>query len=384
MKVATLTFHGAHNYGSVLQAYALSKQLELMGNEVEIINLRPQSQKKMYSLSKPAPNMVYKFYNRLVNGKRKKRWNEFERFIQNVLPVTKKEYATTWELSEAEFDYDAYVCGSDQIWNPVCPDFETAYYLQFLSEESGAKKISYAPSFGRSEFDEKVEEQIAKWVNNFDAVSVREAKGKQLLVKNTEKEVSVVCDPVVLLDKKYWDELAVDPQINEPYMLVYFLENNHGNKGFVDELSKKLGLKVVVLTEYLRDIIRPYIKKYDASPEEFVGLFKHAEFIYTNSFHGTAFATIFNKPFVTVISPDQENTGNNNDSRKIDYLKMVGLEDRLVKDKLPSRKVLRGCNYDIANEKMRIMRESSFDYLEKALGGKNETASINNSTNLQG
>ena len=367
MKVATLTFHGAHNYGSVLQAYALSKQLELMGNEVEIINLRPQSQKKMYSPSKPAPNMIYKLYNRLVNGKRKKRWNEFERFIQNVLPVTKKEYATTWELSEAEFDYDAYVCGSDQIWNPVCPDFETAYYLQFLSEESGAKKISYAPSFGRSEFDEKVAEQIAKWVNNFDAVSVRETKGKQLLVKNTEKEVSVVCDPVVLLDKKYWDELAVDPQINEPYILVYFLENNHGNKGFVDELSKKLGLKVVVLTEYLRDIIKPYIKKYDASPEEFVGLFKHAEFIYTNSFHGTAFATIFEKPFISAIAVDQEHTVNNNDSRKIDYLKKIGLESRLFTTEKLTKEFLLNVDYSEARERMKEFREESFDFLSDSL-----------------
>lgn len=368
MKIATLTFHGSHNYGSVLQAYALSKQLELMGNEVEILNLRPQSQKNMYSLNKKSSSIVYKIFDLLVKGKRTKRYNYYEKFINDVLPVTDAEYSTTEELSGADLGFGAYVCGSDQIWNPVCPDFETAYYLQFLDKNSKAKRISYAASFGKSDFEVETENQIGDWVQDFDSVSVRELKGKQLIERVTDKDVSVVCDPVVLLDRKYWDELAVDPKINEPYMLVYFLENNHGNKGFVDELSKILGLKVVVLTEYLRDIIKPYIKKYDASPEEFVGLFKNASFVYTNSFHGTAFATIYNKPFISVIDADQENAVNNNDSRKIDYLNLIGLQDRLVKNDLPSKEELLSCDYTEANKKIKEFREKSYKYLCDALG----------------
>ena len=151
-------------------------------------------------------------------------------------------------------------------------------------------------------------------------------------------------------------------------MLVYFLENNHGNKGFVDELSKILGLKVVVLTEYLRDVVKPYIKKYDASPEEFVGLFKNASFVYTNSFHGTAFATIYNKPFISVIDADQENAVNNNDSRKIDYLNLIGLQDRLVKNDLPSKEELLNCDFTEANKKIKEFREKSYKYLCDALG----------------
>ena len=367
MKIATLSYHGSHNYGSVLQAYALAKQVQLMGNEVEIINLRPQAQKQMYALKRPSGNMIHKAFDVMMQGKRQQRFHEFERFIGNVLPVTEKEYSTTEQLKEIQYDYDAFVCGSDQIWNPVCPDFEPAYYLQFLDKENKAKRISYAPSFGKHEFDEATTRQINIWAKNFDSISVRELKGKAVLNEIDPANISVVCDPVVLLDKKYWEEFAAEPNIKEPYMLVYFLENNHGRKDYVDELSKTLGLKVVVLTEYLRDMAKPYIKKYDASPEEFVGLFKNASFVYTNSFHGTAFATIFNKPFITVIAPNQENAVNNNDSRKIDYLNTIGMESRLVKNDLPAKEKLLKIDYSEPNKKMTAFKEESYAYLKKAL-----------------
>lgn len=367
MKIATLTFHASHNYGSVLQAYALARQLKLMGNEVNILNLRPEIQKQMYALKKPAGDVIHKGFDMLVGSKRKKRYNEFERFINSVLPTTREEFQTTEQLKKLENEYDAFVCGSDQIWNPVCPDFEPAYYLQFLSDNARAKKISYAPSFGKHEFDAQTAKQINAWAKDFDSISVRELKGKAVLNEIDPAKISVVCDPVVLLDKKYWEELAAEPNIKEPYMLVYFLENNHGRKDFVDALSQTLGLKVVLLTEYLRDLTKPYIKKYDASPEEFVGLFKNASFVYTNSFHGTAFATIFNKPFITVVAPDQENAANNNDSRKIDYLTKIGLESRLVQNNLPGKEPLVNIDYSMANEKMRQFRSASLKYLEKAL-----------------
>ena len=368
MKIGTLTFHGSHNYGSVLQAYALSKQLKLMGNDVDIINLRPQSQKDAYPKIPIANNFVYKIYYKIIQGSLNKRYDNFERFINDILPTTKMEYASTEELKNADFNYDAYICGGDQIWNPACQDFETAYYLQFLDENDSAKKISYSPSLGKTKFDEKTLKNISCWVSKFDYISVREKQGADIISKLTDKPVNVVCDPVILLEKKHWDDFAANPNIKEPYMLVYFLENNHGRKDFVDELSKRLGLKVVVLTEYLRDIVKPYIKKYGASPEEFVGLFKNASFVYTNSFHGTAFATIYNKPFISVINPDQENAANNNDSRKIDYLTLIGLQDRIVKNELPANDKLIHCDFTVANQKIIEFRKKSLDFLSHSLG----------------
>lgn len=366
-KIGHLTFHASHNYGSVLQSYAITKQLQLMGNEVETINLRPDSQREAYKIFCHSDSLVRRLFKVLIYPRLKRRFNNYERFINNVLPTTKKEFSTTDELKSENFDFDTYVCGGDQIWNPACQDFETAYYLQFLKETDRVKKLSYSPSFGKTEFDEETKNKIQEWIKTFDFVSVREQRGAELLRSLTDKKVHTVCDPVVLLDKKYWDELAVCPKYKKPYILVYFLNNNHGSRDLTEHLKNTLGYDVVVLNEYIRDFIKPYHKAYGASPEEFVGLFKNASFIYTNSFHGTAFATIFEKPFLTAIAKDQENAVNNNDSRKIDYLKNIGLEDRLYTEGLPQKEFLLNIDFKEAKEKLNDFKKESLDYLKKAL-----------------
>lgn len=367
MKIGQLTFHASHNYGSVLQAYALSKQLQLMGHETEFINLRPRTQKDVYMIIKESDKGVHKIFRYLIYLSLSKRFKEFERFINEVLPITSKEYASTEELGKETFDYDAYICGGDQIWNPVCIDFETAYYLSFLDKKNCAKKISYAPSLGRTTFDKDTLIKIASWIEKFDTISVREKRGAEIIRKITNRQVKVVCDPVILLERKEWEELAVKPKYKNPYILVYFLENNHGSRELIEYLRKVTGYEVVTLNEYVRDLVKPYHKAYSASPEEFVGLFMEASFIYTNSFHGTAFATIFEKPFISAIAEDQEHTENNNDSRKIDYLKRIGLENRLYTNGKPTKEFLMNIDYLQAKEKMIEFKEESLEFLKNSL-----------------
>lgn len=363
-KVGMLTFHASHNYGSVLQAYALSKQVELMGNTPEFINLRPTAQKEAYKIFQKSDGVVRRLFKCLIYPSLKKRFNNYERFINKVLPVTSKEYSSTGELAKEHFDYDAYLCGGDQIWNPCCQDFETAYYLQFLSENDKAKKGSYSPSFGKAQFDDETKKNIKEWIKCFNTVCVREQSGANLLSQLTDKKINVVCDPVVLLDRKYWDELAIAPKYKKPYILVYFLNNNHGSRGLVEYLREVTGYDVVVFNEYIRDFVKPYHKAYSASPEQFVGLFRNASFVYTNSFHGTAFATIFEKPFITAIAKDQQNAQNNNDSRKIDYLKRLGLEDRLYTEGTPSKDFLFSVDFENARKKKEEFRNESLKILE--------------------
>lgn len=366
-KIGQLTFHASHNYGSVLQAYALSRQLQLMGYKTEFINMRPQTQRDAYRIIRKSDRGIHKDFRYLIYPALKKRFQNYERFINQVLPVTSKEYDSTEDLKKETFDYDAYVCGGDQIWNPVCQDFETAYYLQFLDEKNPAKKISYSPSLGRTEFDEETLGKISQWVEKFDAISVREVRGAELIRKLTNKPVKTVCDPVILLEKSEWKKLAVKPKYKKPYILVYFLENNHGSRDLIEYLRKVTGYDVVTFNEYIRDFVKPYHKAYSASPEEFVGLFMNASFVYTNSFHGTAFATIFEKPFISAIAVNQEHAVNNNDSRKIDYLKKIGLEERLYTIGKPTKEFLLNVDYTQAREKMKEFREESLDFLKNAL-----------------
>lgn len=366
-KIGQLTFHGAHNYGSVLQAYALSKELQIMGHETEFINLRPKSQKAMYKVIREGDKGIHKLFRYLIYPALKKRSNHFERFINEVLPVTKKEYASTEELKNEQFDYDTYICGGDQIWNPICQDFETAYYLRFLDGNNTAKKISYSPSLGKTEFDENMLWEIGKWVQNFDSISVREPRGAEIIQNLTNKTVHTVCDPVLLLDKNEWEKIAIRPKYKKPYILVYFLENNHGNRNLTEYLHKITGYDVVIFNEYIRDFVKTYHKAYSVSPEEFVGLFMNASLVYTNSFHGTVFSTIFERPFITAIAADQENAINNNDSRKIDYLRKIGLDNRLYTVGQPNKDFLLNIDYTEVRKKIEDFRKCSLKYLMDAL-----------------
>lgn len=366
-KIGQLTFHGSHNYGSVLQAYALSKELQILGYEPEIINLRPQSQRNTYKIIRDGDRGIRRVFRYLIYPFLKRRYNSYERFINNVLPISKESYGSTKELAEKDLDYDAYVCGGDQIWNPACQDFETAYYLQFLPKDHKARKISYAPSLGKTEFDEETQQKFAEWLETFDAVSVREERGAELLQKLTEKKVYTVCDPVLLLEKKEWEKIAIKPSYKKPYILVYFLENNHGSRSLTEYLRKTLGYEVVIFNEYIRDFVKPYHKAYGASPEEFVGLFMNASFIYTNSFHGTVFATMFEKSFISAIADDQEHAVNNNDSRKIDYLKKIGLEERLYTTGEPDKSFLLSMDYSLARKEIKKFRKESLLYLQNKL-----------------
>ena len=365
MKIGQLTFHASHNYGSVLQAYALSQQLKGMGHDTEFINLRPLSQRKAYAVLNKRG--VHFWFSLMIYPYLKKRYNEFERFITKVLPIGDTEYQNTEQLRAADLKYDAYVCGGDQIWNPACQDFETAYYLQFLSPEDKALKLSYSPSLGKGGFHEETLRNISKWIQHFDSLSVREATGKSILQPMTRKTVYEVCDPVLLLEKNDWEKLAVRPKYRRPYLLVYFLDNNHGSRDLISYLSHMLGYDVVLLNEYIRDFVNPWHKAYSASPEEFVGLLMNASFIYTNSFHGTLFATIFEKPFLTAIAADQEHAQNNNDSRKIDYLKRIGLENRLYASGRPEKALLMNIDYSEPRKKIAHFRSESLDYLHDAL-----------------
>ncbi len=367
MKIAHLTFHASHNYGSVLQAYALSKQLQLMGHEVEILNLRPESQRNTYRLIRKGDRGLHLLFRWLIYPALRKRFRHYERFINEVLPITKQEYASTSSLAQADLHYDAYVCGSDQIWNPACQDFELAYYLQFLKKDDKAKRISYAASLGKTEFSAGQLERMRGWVRSFDYISVREPRGAALIQSLTDTPVHSVCDPVILLDKEYWKQMAVAPALKKPYILTYFLENNHGSRGLMEYLRRRTGFEVINLNEYIRDFVKPYHRYYSTSPEEFVGLFMNASLVYTNSFHGTAFATIFQKPLITAIASNQATAQNNNDSRKIDYLMRLGLQNCLYTDGLPDVQLTLKMDYSEAQQKLEAFRAESLRYLENAL-----------------
>lgn len=370
-KVGILTFHASHNYGSVLQAYALSSYVKGLGFDVEIINLRNQAQKDAYkvlSFRRGLRGAVHNLYSLSQLPALMRRYNAFERFITGPLPVSAKEYSSGAELAKEQLNYDIYICGSDQIWNPVCQDFEPAYYLDFV--ENRRITLAYAPSLGKAEFEEHHLALIKSLLPNIDHISVREEQGARLLRTLTDKEIEVVCDPVLLLNRDEWSRFAKAPRFREPYILTYFLENNHGSREYLPYLQAQTGYKVVALNEYIKDMFKPYQHAFDTDPMEFVGLFMNASLVLTNSFHGTVFATIFQKPFFTAAADDYKTAINNNDSRKYNYLSLLGLESRILTTDPPKKEAILNIDYSVAGQKMTAYRDHSMDYLKRTLGIK--------------
>lgn len=366
-KVGILTFHGSHNFGSVLQSYASVITLRKLGYLPEIINLRNQTQIDVYKIFHKGESIIRRMFKILIYPQLKSRSHKFEYFINNILPISKKEYRHGSELDVDQLGYDIYYTGSDQIWNPACQDFETAYYLDFVKHKFPT--IAYAPSLGKGKFDQKDEELIKGLLPGVDFLSCRERSGAQLIERLSGRKTVQVCDPVLLPSPEEWRSFAIDPKRKKPYILVYFLENNHGDKSNLEVLKKQTGYDVILLNEYLREYLNPDIKlKLNASPQEFLGLIKNAECIYTNSFHATVFSVIFNRPFFTAIAKS-ENVANNNDSRKVDFLKSLGLENRLVKG-VSDINFDTPIDYTKVNKRVADIRERSLSYLKDSLNGK--------------
>jgi hypothetical protein len=188
--------------------------------------------------------------------------------------------------------YDFFIVGSDQVWNPTFPEFSELFFLTFVPER---KRIAYAPSFGIAEIPAKFHISLHKWLNSIPNISVRENSGAEIIRQLTNKEVPVLLDPTLLLDATQWTIIS-KPVRNIPkrkYILVYFLgEIGKKRMQAIKEYAKLNNYSVVVLNS-LR-----HPRYYSASPSELITLVSRCSLICTDSFHGTAFSIIFNKPFV--------------------------------------------------------------------------------------
>lgn len=364
-KTATITFHAAHNYGSNLQAYALQQVIKEMGYENEIINLRTERQKDLYTVFTKRKGLKYIFKNLshlIYYFPLKRAYCKFEDFINNKLVIT-KEYATENELIQANFDYDIYIAGSDQIWNPIPADFDWSYYLTFVQK---GRKISYAPSFGQlaSLGDEDTQKRITDALKDFDVISVREegaANNVNLLVGFKPQ---IVLDPTLLISKEKWLDLVKDRKrlIKGDYIFFYTLFASPERMNIVKRVSKILDLPVVTSNfsnQY--DVFNSFIKCYDAGPLDFLTLIRDAKFVIVSSFHGTVFSTLLNVPFFVIDGME--------DARISTLLRIAGLEYRDINLKNVEEKCAQAYNIDFnpVNQRIDIARLPSFDFLKKCL-----------------
>lgn len=304
MKIATLTTFFANNYGALLQCHALLHVLnEDLGYDAETIAYYPANADNSWSVFYPCRSFrniiknLCLITNITLRKARKSRIKANKQFIAKNIRKSAKIYNPE-NISEVCDEYEAIICGSDQIWNhSLFPS--TEYFLGFIPpNKTTVKRISYAASVCEP-FSEKFLPMLKTCLHSFDAVSVREPTDVEIVQPYTKCKVSVMPDPVFLPDPFYWQKISIAPPVKEKYIFCYFIGSERLAAPIVNEVRKKTGYKVINLATGFKNSIEKAECPMNVGPYEFIGYIKNASIVLTNSFHCIAFSLIFNKCFYT-------------------------------------------------------------------------------------
>ena len=363
-KIGIITIHNSPNYGASLQSFALYKYIEQLGYDCEIIDLYRPCHKGFVHNKKYSPyrvstavkikGRIKKWIKKLI-GRNDNFYSveakiKFDSFNGQI--KMSKPYFSIEELYSNPPHYDIYITGSDQLWNPEQPFCLEPYFLTFAP--LNAKKISYAASIGITKLTHKEKMDFRKWLSCYQAISVRERQAKILLESFVGKEIEQVLDPTFLLDIDYWKSLAVYPNLDQPYILLFTLSHQPDVLDYALRLSKESGFLLVSLRQLQPEAANnEYVTVKDAGPREFLGYLAKANMVITDSFHGTVFSILMgSNNFYTYISPE-----NRRGSRIVDLLTLFNLKDHLLEAHL-------NCSYSELNER-EIDRKALLSLIKK-------------------
>lgn len=301
MKVGIITFHFVNNFGGALQAYALRRVVaENCGVDAEIIDYR-QWFIRFTDLVRLLPisfNLKEIVMGVATFPERISRKRRFDQFIKNNNQLSRK-YTSYWQIRRNIPKDDKYICGSDQIWNPfLTMGIVPAYFMAF--EINSNKKIAYAPSFGTEGIAKCHEKKITKYIMSIGHLSVREKTGQELIKRLTGRDAVRLIDPAFLLTKEQWGEIASPSQHKDPYMLLYIMQKDDEVYSYAQKIKEEKGLRLIEISRYGYKPEFVDETLIDVGPAEFLGLFRDATYVCTNSYHGLAYSLIFEKEFCLV------------------------------------------------------------------------------------
>ena len=371
MKIDIVTLHRAQNYGSVLQAFALQKQIEKLGHQAYILDYYPERYTNK-GLLKRLKNKSSRFNNPLVLLIAKlliypsylKKGIQFNKFM-HYLNLEKPSFATNEEGMGRFTDADAYCAGSDPIWNSHWNEgVEKALFLDFVPK--GKLCLSYAASIGLSNIPANEIDETKLLLDKFEFLSLREDKGVEL-VRELGRTDAVQClDPTLLMSKEEWSLYADDSYKGKEYVLTYNLHHDPEIDKCAKAIASKYHLQIRNISYNWHDIVRHGHLDWCPTVEGFLGLIKNAKYVVADSFHATAFSIIFEKPFV-VITPEVAS------SRLSSLLKMLELDDYNI-NKFTSLKVIeQPIDYIRVKSIIATKQRESISFLNKAFTCKSFT-----------
>lgn len=371
MKIDIVTLHRAQNYGSVLQTFALQKQIEELGHQASILDYYPERYTNK-GLLKRLKNKSSRFKNPLVLLIAKlliypsylRKGIQFNKFM-HYLNLEKPSFATNEEGMGRFTDADAYCAGSDQIWNSHWNEgVEKALFLDFVPK--GRLCFSYAASIGLSNIPANEIDETKLLLDKFEFLSLREDKGVEL-VKELGRTDAVQClDPTLLMSKEEWSQYADDSYNGKEYVLTYNLHHDPEIDKCAKAIASKFHLQIRNISYNWHDIVRHGHLDWCPTVEGFLGLIKNAKYVVADSFHATAFSIIFEKPFV-VITPEVAS------SRLSSLLKMLGLDNHNI-NKFTSLNVIeQPIDYIRVKSIIATKQRESISYLNKVFTCKSFT-----------
>ncbi|WP_340112513.1 polysaccharide pyruvyl transferase family protein [Maribellus mangrovi] len=365
--VGIITVHDIYNYGSILQAYATQKAIADLGYKAEIIDYKYPNpfHQQQQSLKSKALAKANAFLKDLLPGKKYSTYvNNYKTFTTKHYQLSKSSYPTVDSLMDNPPEYDIYLAGSDQIWRPEFVKGDPCFFLDFVK---GKKKIAYASSFGCTSVPEKYKKSYAKFLKNFSAIGVREYAGTEIIKELTSIDAKVVLDPTLLLNKNDWMNVMKAPKVDSPYILCYGISSKDR---YLEKLAlhiqQKTGYKIIRINGKFYDYFNSNMKYIlDAGPAEWLGFFANAAVILGQSFHATAFAVNFEKPFLSILRGKE-----NHDSRQKQLLEILKLQHRSIVagERFPDiNNSFLKIDYSHVNEILKKERKSSLKFLATAL-----------------
>lgn len=370
MKIGVITWW-RNNYGSILQAYALQQILNDFDNiDCEIISQYDKNPANAKNFLKKAKQIglfsaLRRAFWRFMFPNLKNRASAMQSFIKENLKVSKRSYNDS-TIAESNEIYDAFICGSDQIWNPNLTKLDSIYWLNFV--EKGKRKFAYAPSIGVEDLSEETQTIIRENLSDFCGISCRELGGTKLLnsVLNKQECIKVV-DPTLLVNKLVWDNLSVNFENHRPYVFVYFLRCDKEARKFVENFAKEKHLDIVNFPFLEAEYIEKYDLKFgdkkvwDASPAEFISYIRNADYVFTDSFHASVFSIIYHKDFY--IFPKK---GKAQMQRLISLLNENGIDNRIINE-FGDILDIKPINWDNIDIIMENNRKLSYDFARKII-----------------
>lgn len=351
MKVGIITYHRAHNYGAVLQCYALQEVLRKIGHEVEVIDYRQAAIERLYIPSKVQeirksilhPHNLYALRSKfaILNARKEK----FEFFCSKYLHTSKSCFADSIPA------FEAYIVGSDQMWSLACVGGSVdPVYFGMFDRPMRSKLLGFSISSNNISINELGRDRLTGYINNFNAVSVREQHVADSIFNLTGISLPVTLDPTLCAGSELWNKVLDDKWKNKKYVAVYHVKLRFASvahKMILNQairIAKEMNCEVVDLSsgEY--------------SVQDFVSVIRYAECVVTSSFHATVFSVIFQRPLFSIRLHD------GNDGRYIDLLNGIGMNKALVDldftDKAPSI-----FDYNEVQRSLNTLRQPSVEYL---------------------